>query len=254
MFSTIGPARPSWTSPYTMSAARGVAHTCEVCYDCEAMADCRANWCTRCYWLLAGSPSMSYHAACGVLHKVGPPRASCGSQHGREPLGADAVRPGAPAQELSVGDRYRDALAQANLPTGHILSFNNAMYFVFAGLEPDLRKKKAARTSGSMVVSDAVAPAVVRFAELNGSFVFACGCVPGGHNSPLLDVCVAGHEARAATSADGLKEGSVFARMHLEQAGLTTATSTCSGSCAHLCYAGSALLLCCATRRAIRRR
>lgn len=36
-----------------------------------------------------------------------------------------------------MGDRHRDALAQANLPAGHILSFNNALYFVFAGLEPD---------------------------------------------------------------------------------------------------------------------
>ena len=62
--------------------------------------------------------------------------------------------PVALAQEVPVADRYRDALARAELPAGHILSFNNALYFVFAGLERDQRKTKTARTTGSMVVSD----------------------------------------------------------------------------------------------------
>ena len=92
------------------------------------------------------------------------------------------MRPEAPAQDASVAERCSDALAQAKLPTGHILSFNNTLYFVFAGLDPDQRGKKTPRLTGSMVVSDTMAPAVARFAELDGSS------------------CVAGHETRAATS------------------------------------------------------
>ena len=109
----------------------------------------------------------------------------------------------APVQPVSVAQRYRDALPKAGLPLGHVFDFGHARQFVFANVESDGRRgARADRDAGATVVSDA-APAVVRFVELGGQFVVACGCSPQAHNESLLDMCVAESEVAGDGGAAG---------------------------------------------------